>query len=312
MTPILIAGSSHPSLAQAVAEELRTELTPCLLERFPDGEQQVEVQACVRSRAVFLVQPLGPPVGEHLLELLLLADACHRAGAASVAAISPYVGYARQDRLVREGQPLGVRVVAEALGSARLSQLIAVDLHSPVAASCARPFVTHLSAVPALVETLRPRARDDWVVVAPDLGAVKLAEAYARPLGLPLAVVHKLRASGTEVAVQGVVGEVQGKRPLVVDDMISTGATVDAAVEALLAHGCRREVTVAVTHGLFTGRAVERLSRPELTGVLVADGLPPPPRPPGRLEMVRLAPLLAEAVRRIGSARGLGGLLATR
>jgi len=312
MTPILITGSAHPSLAQAIAGELESELAPCLLERFPDGEQQVEVQACVRGRAVFLVQPLGPPVGENLLELLLLADACHRAGADSVAAVAPYVGYARQDRAAREGQPLGARVLAEALGTGRLSQVVAVDLHSPVIASCTRAPVAHLSAVPALVEALRPHARHDWVVVAPDLGAVKLAEAYARPLGLPMAVVHKLRASGTEVAVQGVVGSVMGKLPLVVDDMISTGATVDAAVDALLAHGCRREITVAATHGLLAGKAVERLSRPELARVLIADSLPPPPRPPGRLEVVRLAPLLAEAVRRLGSARGLGELLAAR
>jgi ribose-phosphate pyrophosphokinase len=312
MTPIIIAGSAHPSLAEAIAGELDSELAPCLLRRFPDGEQQVEVQACVRGRAVFAVQPLGPPVGENLLELLLLADACHRAGAASVSAVVPYVGYARQDRVAREGQPLGARVLAEALGTGRFSQVIAVDLHSPVIASCARAPMVHLTAVPAMVEALRPDAREDAVVVAPDLGAVKLAEAYAHALGLPLAVVHKLRTSGTEVAVQGVVGSVRGKRPLVVDDMISTGATVAAAVEALLAEGSQREVTVAATHGIFAGRAAERLDRPELARVLVADGLPPPPRAPGRLGVVRLAPLLAEAIRRISSARGLDELLAVR
>jgi ribose-phosphate pyrophosphokinase len=312
MTPLIITGSAHPSLAQGIASELESELASCLLQRFPDGEQRVEVHACVRGQVVFVVQPLGHPVGEHLLELLLLADACHRAGAGSVAAIVPYVGYARQDRVAREGQPLGAGVLAEALGTGRLSQVIAVDLHSPAVASCVRAPMAHLTAVPAMVEALRPHAREDSVVVAPDLGAVKLAEAYARPLGLPLAVVHKLRVSGTEVAVEGVVGNVRGKRPLVVDDMISTGATVDAAVDALLAQGCRSDVTVAATHGLLVGAAVERLSRAELARTLVSDSLPPPARAPERLGVVRLAPLLAEAVRRICTARGLDDLLAAR
>ncbi|HEY7726136.1 MAG TPA: ribose-phosphate pyrophosphokinase [Anaeromyxobacteraceae bacterium] len=312
MTPLIITGSAHPSLAEGIASELESELAACLVQRFPDGELRVEVQACVRGQAVFVVQPLGPPVGEHLLELLLLADACHRAGAGSVAAVVPYVGYARQDRVAREGQPLGARVLAEALGTGRFSQILAVDLHAPAVASCARAPVAHLTAVPALVEALRPQVRDDWVVVAPDLGAVKLAEAYARPLGLPLAVVHKHRISGTEVAVEGVAGDVRGKRPLVVDDMISTGATVEAALDALLAQGCRSDVTVAATHGLLVGEAVERLGRPELARTLVADSLPPPRRAPERLEVVRLAPLLADAVRRIGAARGLGDLLAAR
>lgn len=312
MTPLILSGSAHPALAEEIARELQAELGCCLLERFPDGEQDVEVQAGVRGRPVFIVQPVGPPVGELLLELLLLAHACRRAGAGSVSAIVPYVGYARQDRVTKEGQPLGARVLAEALGTGGFSQVIAVDLHSPVVASCMRAPVAHLTAVPALVETLREHVREDSVVVSPDLGAVKLAEAYARLLGLPLAVVSKIRMSGAEVAVRSVVGDVRDKRPLVVDDMISTGATVEAAVDAMLAHGSRPDVIVAATHGLFVGKAADRLSRPEGARVLVTDSLPPPTRAPPRLEVVRLAPLLAEAVRRIIGARRLDDLLAIR
>jgi len=312
MTPLILSGSAHPALAEEIARELQAELGSCLLERFPDGEQDVEVQADVRGRPVFIVQPLGPPVGELLLELLLLAHACRRAGAGSVSAIVPYVGYARQDRVTKEGQPLGARVLAEGLGTGGFSQVIAVDLHSPVVASCMRAPVAHLTAVPALVEALRAHVREDSVVVSPDLGAVKLAEAYARLLGLPLAVVSKIRLSGAEVAVRSVVGDVRDKRPLLVDDMISTGATVEAAVDAMLAHGSRPDVIVAATHGLFVGKAADRLSRPEGARVLVTDSLPPPPRAPPRLEVVRLAPLLAEAVRRIISAHRLDDLLAVR
>lgn len=312
MRPLIVPGSAHPALAEDLARELECELASCRLERFPDGEHEVEIQTSVRGQPAFVVQPLGQPVGEHLLELLLLADACRRAGARSVSAIVPYMGLARQDRVTRDGRPLGAKVVADLLGTGGLSQVIAVDLHSPVIASCVEAPVTHLTAIPAVVEALRPAVHEDTVVVAPDLGAVKLADAYARLLGLPLAVIYKIRASPLEVAVRKVAGDVRDRRPLVVDDMISTGTTVEAALGALIDHGSRREVLVATTHGLFVGSATDRLNRPEVVRVVATDSLPPTPRSPARLEVVRLAPLLAEAVRRIVAERGLDELLAGR
>jgi ribose-phosphate pyrophosphokinase len=310
--PLVVTGSAHPALAREVALELECELAPCALRRFPDGEHDVDIQASVRGQPVFVVQPLGAPVGENVVELLLLADACRRAGARSVAAIVPYLGFARQDRVTKEGRPLGAKVIADLLGTGGFAQVIAVDLHSPVIASCVQAPVLHLTAVPALADALRPATGEDCVVVAPDLGAAKLAEAYARHLGLPLAVVHKLRASPREVAVRQVAGEVRDRRPVVVDDMISTGATIDAAVASLLERGAKPEVAVATTHGLFTAGAAERLDRPAVVRVVATDGLPPAARPPAQLEVVRLAPLLAEAVRRIVGERTLDDLLAAR
>lgn len=312
MRPLIVPGSVHPALAEEVARELEAELAPCLLGRFPDGEQDVEVQACVRGQPVFVVQPLGPPVGEGLLELLLLADACRRAGARSVAAVVPYVGLARQDRVTREGRPLGAKVLAGALGTGGFSQVIAVDLHSPVVASCVEAPVVHLTAVPLLIQALRARVREDAVVVAPDLGAVKLAEACSRLLGLPMAVVSKVRSSPEQVAARSVVGDVRRKRPVIVDDMISTGATIEAAVDALIAHGSLGEVVVAATHGPFAAGAPARLGRPEVAVTLVTDSLPRSPGAPARLEVIPLAPLLAEAIRRIVSERRLDELLSTR
>ncbi len=312
MRPLIASGSAHPALAEDIARELESELASCALRSFPDGEQDVEIRASVRGQPVFVVQPLGPGVGEHLLELLLLSDACRRAGAESVTAIIPYVGFARQDRVTKEGRPLGAKVLAEVLGTGCFSQVIAVDLHSPVVASCIEAPVAHLTALPIMVEALRPYVHEDSVVVAPDLGAVKLAELYARLLGRPLAVVSKVRVSPVQVTVSSVVGDVRGKRPLVVDDMISTGTTVDAAIDALLAYGCQREFVVAATHGLFVGHAVERLNRPEVVRVLVTDSLPPAAGAPARVEVIRIGPLLAEAVRRIVAWRGLDELLASR
>jgi ribose-phosphate pyrophosphokinase len=153
---------------------------------------------------------------------------------------------------------------------------------------------------------------EDSVVVAPDLGAVRLAEAYSRALDVPLVVASKARLSPVEVAVRRVVGDVRDKRPIVVDDMISTGKTVEAAIAALLAHGCRRDVVIAATHGLFVGEAARRLTRPEIVRLLVTDSLPRASRTPARLEVIRLAPLLAEAVRRLVGDRELDDLLAAR
>lgn len=312
MRPLIVSGSSHPALAEDLARELECELASYLLQTFPDGEQDVEIRTSVRGQPVFVVQPLGPPVGEHVLELLLLADACRRAGARSVAAVVPYMGFARQDRITKEGRPLGAKVVADLLGTGGFAQVIAVDLHSPVIASCVQAPVTHLTAVPVLVEALRPFAHEDSIVVAPDLGAAKLADAYARLLGLPLAVIHKVRTSPVEVGVRQVAGDVRDRRPLIVDDMISTGTTVEAAVGALLDHGSRREVLVATTHGLFVRSAVERLNRAEVVRVVVTDSLPLASPRPQRLAVIGLAPLLAEAVRRILGERGLDDLLASR
>ncbi len=312
MRPLILSGSAHPALAEDLARELECELAPCLLQRFPDGEHDVEIQTSVRGQPVFVVQPLRQPVGEHLLELLLIADACRRAGARSVTAIAPYMAFARQDRVTKEGRPLGAKVVAELLGTGGFSQVIAVDLHSSVIASCVDAPVAHLTAVPALVDAVRPLVRPDSVVVAPDLGATKLAETYARLLALPLAVVYKVRQSPRKIAVARVAGDVRGRRPLVVDDMISTGATLEAAVGALLDHECLHEVVLAASHGLFLAGAKERLSRPEVVRMLTTDSLPPAPSPRGPLEVIRLAPLLAEAVRRIVGERGLDDLLAAR
>lgn len=312
MRALIAPGSAHPALGDDLARELECELVSCVIQRFPDGELDVDIQTSVRGQPVFVVQPLREPVGEHLLELLLLADGCRRAGARTVSAVIPYMGFARQDRVTKEGRPLGAKVVADVVGTAGFSAVIALDLHSPVIASCIDAPVVDLTAVPALAEALRSHVKPDSVVVAPDLGAVKLADAYARLLGLPLAVVYKVRRSPREVAVRRIAGDVRGKRPIVVDDMISTGTTVEAAVRALLDEECSGEILVGASHGLFAGGALDRLSRLEVALVVTTDSLPRAPEAQERVETVRIAPLLAEAVRRITSERGLDDLLAAR
>jgi ribose-phosphate pyrophosphokinase len=299
MAMTLLAGTSHPALAEDLSHELQLPLGALTVERFPDGELDVDVLAEVRGRDVFVLQSLHGPVGEHLLELSLVADACARQGSASVTAIIPYLGYARQDRREAGTEPLGARVVAELLGASRLDRVVCLDLHSRAVEGCFRHPVDHAAAVPALIEHLHSRLPSPAVVVSPDLGAVKRAEAFARPLGLPVAVVHKHRLSGAEVEAQGVVGDVRGRHPVVVDDMIATGGTLVAAVRAVLEAGAVGPVTVVASHGLFVGQARERLRGLPLARVVVSDSLPAPRDPGFPLERVRAAPALAAVVRRL-------------
>jgi ribose-phosphate pyrophosphokinase len=303
----LLAGTAHPALARAVASELGVPLAEREAGRFPDGEMHVEIRTSVRGHDVYLVQPTSPPAEEFLLQLLLLADACRRAGAARLTAVMPYVAYARQDRRGTGREPVGARLLADLLATGGFHRVVAVDLHSPALEGVFTLALEHLTAVPLLARAITAPG-PNAVVVAPDLGATKLAERYARQLDLPVALVHKRRLTGERVTVRGVTGEVRGRVPLVVDDMITTGGTIEAAVGAVLEAGSADEVVVAATHGLFVGEAVRRLAALPLSEVLVTDSVAGETGAL-RVRRVTLAPLLAEAIRRLHDDRSLADLL---
>jgi len=303
---VVLRGSAHPQLAESLAEALGASLGRSRCERFPDGEIQVDVDPhSVDGRDVLLVQPTSAPASDHLLELLLLADACRRAGARSISAVIPYFGYARQDRRKRLGEPLAVRVVAQLLSAARFERIVSVDLHSDVTEAVLDVPMEKVSAVPLLARALAERGAR-WarcaVIVAPDLGAVKLAREYSRLLSLPTAVVHKVRTSGTDVTPELVAGDVRGRRPIIIDDMISTGGTILSASRAVQREGCEGEVVVAATHAVLVPGALERLREGGVRELLVTDTLAPPPADTWTT-VVPVAPLLADAVRRIYRTR---------
>ncbi len=305
----IFAGSSNPPLAESIAGHAGTALTPRDLTRFPDTESRVELNASVRGHEVFLIQPTGPPVDGHLMDLLLMADACRRAGAAKITAVIPYFGYARQDHRTSGRESVGARLVADLIAASGIDRVVAVDLHTAALEAAFSIPLEHLSAVPVLAEAIRPHLARESAIVAPDLGAVKMARRYARILDLPVAIVHKTRISAERVEASGVAGEVRGRSPVIVDDMISTGGTIEAAHRALLAAGCSADVIVASTHGLFTGRAVERLAALGIKALFTTDSLPIQAMPLS-IHPVSLAPTLAEAIKRLHENGSLAGLLA--
>lgn len=258
----ILSGSANLPLTESIAKKLGVQPTRVVLERFPDSELHVEVQESVRGYDVYLIQPTCPPVDEHLLELLLMGDACRRAGAIHLTAVIPYFGYARQDRRSRGREPLSARLIADLINASGFQRVVAVDFHSHAVESAFAIPVEHVSAVPILAEAVRSSVHRDAVIVSPDLGAVKMAERYAKLLNQPVAIIHKARISGEEVSVQRIVGDVRNKEVLVIDDMISTGGTIEKAIEALLEAGCSPAgVKVLASHALLVGSAAERLGK---------------------------------------------------
>ena len=300
MTLKILSGSANGTLAENVAGKLGAQVVRRILDRFPDGELHIELQESVRGDDVFIVQPTCPPVDEHLFELLLMADACRRNGAASLTAVVPYFGYARQDRRSRGREPLSARLIADLISASGLQRVMAVDIHSrAVESAFAVPF-EHLSAVPLLAEVVRPSLNGNTVIVSPDLGAVKLAEHYAGLLDLPMAIIHKTRISGEQVKVQRIVGDVCDKEVLVIDDMISTGGTIQKAITALLEAGCSPTgIKVSATHALLVGAAAERLGKLPIEKIYISDSVPTPEQFPLTLQVSSLALLLAETIQRI-------------
>jgi ribose-phosphate pyrophosphokinase len=299
MARIALSGTVNPALASALAAEASIELGGVRREIFPDGEMGLTLQQSVRALDVVLVQPLTAPVGEALLEVSLLADACHRSGAKTVTAVIPYLAYARQDRRETAGEPLGSRVLADVLSASRLSRVVLLDLHSRAVEGCFSVPVEHVSVLPALAEALKADLPVQSVVVSPDVGGIKRAELVASVLKLPVAVVHKQRTSGSQVQTHGVVGDVKGKHVVLVDDIIATAGTLSAAASAVLAQGAQSQVTVVASHGLFVGQAIERIAQLPLRRLLVSDSVKQRAQVHPALEVVSCASVLTEALRRL-------------
>ncbi|MFW6200987.1 MAG: ribose-phosphate diphosphokinase [Gemmatimonadota bacterium] len=297
--PVLLSGTPHPALARSLADALGIEPAQVDVGRFPDGEVSVRLRRPVADRRVILVQPLAPPVNDSLLELLALADASRRAGAFDVTAVIPYLAYARADSRSGRDEPVTARLVADQIQAAGIGRVVALDLHAAAIEGFFTVPVEHRSAVGALAGALAGRLPPETVVVSPDLGRVEDAVRYGEHLDLPIAAVAKRRRSGTTVEATVVIGDVRDRPCVIIDDMISTGGTIVEAVRALTEAGARPEITVAATHGIFVSDALARIEAAGVREVWVTDSLPRRKDAAGHTRVVPIAPVLAEAVRRL-------------
>jgi ribose-phosphate pyrophosphokinase len=292
------SGRSHPELASEIANHLDISLGEANLKTFANGEIKCQFGESVRGSDVFIVQTHCHPVNEALMEQLIMIDTAKRASAKRITAVCPYYGYSRQDRKAEGREPITAKLVANMLVAAGASRMVSVDLHSGQIQGFFDKPVDHLTAMPVLVDYLRQEGGDDLVIVAPDAGRVKVAERYSQLLHADLAFVHKTRPKGTlnNVEAKGVIGDVDGRRCVVIDDMIDTAGTIVAAGEILKSRGAT-EVWAMATHGLLSDPAVDRLKNSEFERVVVTDTVPlPPEKAIDKIEVLSVAKIIADAI----------------
>ena len=304
---VLIAGTAHPELARAISREIDVPLANTHVGRFPDGEVDIKVYDDIRGGDVFVIQPTCPPVNENWIELLLLLDTLRRASAGRITAVMPYYGYARKDRKDEGRVPISAKVVANTLVKIGADRLLALDMHAAQIQGFYDIPVDHLYAKPVLMRAVKNLAIDNPVVVTPDVGGIKMARAWAKALGADLAIVDKRRISGSEIAVEHVIGQVDGRNVIIVDDMISTGGSISEAAGIVRRQGAR-QIVIAATHAVFCGPAVQRLDACPADKVLVTDTIPRRGESPRALEVVSVAPLLARAIRNIHRCESVSSL----
>ncbi len=308
----LLAGRSHPALAQEIAEHLGVHLVDPNLEEFANGEIHSRIGENVRGADVFVIQTHGSTTGltvnDVIMEHLIMIDAARRASAKRITAVIPSYGYARQDRKAENREPITAKVVANIFAAVGADRLMSVDLHSGQIQGFFDGPVDHLTAMPVLIEWVRSNLPEDLVVVSPDAGGVKVAERYRNALNADLAIVHKRRVKGVKNTVEAmeIAGEVDGRACVLIDDMIDTGGTLVAAADQLAARGAA-EIYAAATHGVLSGPAIDRIKNSAITKVVVTNTLPlPPEKQIDKIEVLSIAKVLAETIDAVFEDKSVG------
>ncbi|NPA14604.1 MAG: ribose-phosphate pyrophosphokinase [Aquificae bacterium] len=300
----LIAGSSHPALAEKISQELNIPLTDTLLTRFSDGELRVQINEPVREKRVFIIQSLCAPANDNIMELLLLIDAVKRASAKEINVVVPYYAYARQDRKDQPRVPISAKLLAKLLETAGADRIITVDLHAEQIQGFFEIPVEHITALPLFGKYLENLNLEDLVIVSPDAGGAKRANKLAKKLGAELAIIYKMRPRPNAVEVFDVIGNVEGKNCVIVDDIVDTAGTLVAAADMLLKKGAK-SVRACITHGVLSGPAVERLNNSSLEELVITDTIPTEDKPIKMKKVISIAPTIAEVIKRIVKGESL-------
>lgn len=307
---MVFTGNANPELAQRIAESLDSRMGNATVGQFSDGEIAVEINENVRGKDVFILQSTCAPTNDNLMELILMVDALRRASAARITAVVPYFGYARQDRRVRSARvPISAKVVADMMVKAGVDRVMTMDLHADQIQGFFDVPVDNVYGSPILLDDIERQNYDDLVVVSPDVGGVVRARAIAKQLNADLAIIDKRRPQANQAQVMHIIGEIEGRTCVVVDDMIDTAGTLCKAGEALKDHGAARVVAYA-THPILSGPAVDNITNSVLDEVVVTDTIPlaDHARRSGKIRQLSVAGLIAEAIRRVSNEESVSAM----
>jgi len=309
---MVFAGNSNPQLAEAIAEHLKTRLGNAVVGRFSDGEVMVEINEHVRGKDVFVVQPTCPPAtNDNLMELLIIADALRRSSASRITAVIPYFGYARQDRRPRSQRvPISAKLVADMIQASGINRVLTVDLHADQIQGFFNIPVDNVYASPVLLGDIWRQLYPNKIVVSPDVGGVVRARAIAKRLDdADLAIIDKRRPRANEAKVMNIIGDVQGKTCIIVDDIVDTAGTLCEAAKALKDKGAVK-VVAYITHPVLSGNAIERINNSQLDELVVTNTIPlsPAAKACGRVRQLSIAEVLAETMRRISNDESVSEL----
>ena len=305
----IFSGKANIPLAAEIANLLGTGLGDVSIHEAPDTETMVQVNESVRGCDVFVVQPTSAPVNNNLMQLLLLIDALRRASAKRITAVIPYYGYSRQERMAHGREPISAKVVADMLQALGADRILLSDVHAPAMQGFFNIPVDTLSAVPLITDYLKQHDLTDAVIVAPDVGRAKLAEKYAENLGVPLALIHKARETATTSRIVGMIGNLQGKSPIIIDDIIATGGTIVETAHAVINAGARPHLRLAAVHGVLAGSATDRLNQDFIEEFILTDTVHvPAEKQTPNMTILSVAQLFAEAIHRVHNETSVSGL----
>ncbi len=306
----IFSGTSNAPLAEAVCKYLDVPLGKAEIRRFSDGELSTEISESVRGSHVFVIQSTCPPTNEHIMELLILTDALKRASARAVTAVIPYYGYARQDRKVKPRAPITAKLIADLITTSGISRVVTVDLHAGQIQGFFNIPVDHIYASPILIQYIKENTnKDDIVIVSPDAGGMERARSFAKILDSDLANTDKRRPNQNEAEIMNVIGDVEGKSVILVDDLVDTAGTAIQAAKALMREGAK-SASLCCTHGVLSGSAIERIKDSELEEVIITDTIPPTQDAVdcNKIKVLTIANLLGEAIKRITTGESISSL----